>query len=73
MVSDNNSIFNNLLAGACAGAIADAVTHPLSTIKTRLQCQGALGASQVQSAKPIMYSGAISGLKLIVTQEGYVV
>lgn len=36
-----NETWKNLVAGAAAGSIADIVTHPLSTVKTRLQCQGA--------------------------------
>lgn len=31
----------NLAAGAISGVVADVVTHPLSTVKTRLQVEGA--------------------------------
>jgi hypothetical protein len=31
----------NLAAGAISGVVADVLTHPLSTVKTRLQVEGA--------------------------------
>ena len=34
-----------LLSGSVAGIVADVITHPIGTIKTRLQVQGAGGAS----------------------------
>lgn len=39
-------LVNSLIAGSLAGAIADMVTHPISTLKTRLQVQGAGAQSQ---------------------------
>jgi len=39
---------HQLIAGSISGVLADMITHPLSTIKTRLQCQGAASASAVR-------------------------
>ena len=36
---------DSLLAGSVAGIVADIVTHPIGTIKTRLQVQGASAGS----------------------------
>lgn len=51
------------IAGAIAGLVADAVTHPLSTVKTRLQVQGAGSSS-------FLYSGPLQAMSQIIKTEG---
>jgi solute carrier family 25 iron transporter 28/37 len=66
------TVMTQMLAGAVAGAIADCFTHPLSTVKTRLQCQGAMlkdGAGG--SAGGVFYKGPISGMAFIARTEGF--
>ena len=60
-------IYLQLVAGATAGAISDTITHPLSTIKTRLQCQGAASALKGST----VYSGPYSAFVSIVRTEGF--
>lgn len=57
-----NDVIINLISGAVAGAVSDSLTHPLSTIKTRLQCQGA-GAT-------VTYSNPITAFASIMRTEG---
>ena len=54
--------FWTLLAGAGAGAIAHALTHPLDTIRRRMQVSGALGATK--------YTGMVHCVKTIAATEG---
>jgi solute carrier family 25 iron transporter 28/37 len=66
------TVMTQMFAGAVAGAIADCFTHPLSTVKTRLQCQGAMlkdGAGG--SAGGVFYKGPISGMAFIARTEGF--
>ena len=60
-----DDILLQMASGAIAGATADILTHPLSTVKTRLQCQGAM-----QSGTGVHYKGPISGMINIVRIEG---
>mmetsp|Transcript_105563 Transcript_105563/g.191964 ORF Transcript_105563/g.191964 Transcript_105563/m.191964 type:complete len:290 (+) Transcript_105563:90-959(+) len=53
----------HVLVGASAGIVSDIVTHPLSTVKTRLQIQGAGGGVH-------LYRSATHALVTIVRQEG---
>lgn len=53
-------------AGAIAGVVADVATHPLSTIKTRLQVEGAQSAAAAQAKRP----NPISMLLRVGSQEG---
>lgn len=56
---------DSLLAGSVAGIVADLITHPIGTIKTRLQVQGASkGASLAQ------YSGIRGAATSILRTEG---
>ena len=55
-----------LLAGAASGLLADSVTHPLSTIKTRLQVQRAA----VRMDGGTAYRGVVHGIRAIVRAEG---
>jgi len=55
--------WNHLLAGACAGGMASAMTVPFDVLKTRLQTQAALGEDK--------YKGISDGFKKIVTEEGF--
>lgn len=57
--------FSHLISGAIAGVISDVSTHPFSTIKTRLQVQGATGG-----VSTVMYKGPLSALASIVRTEG---
>lgn len=56
-----------LAIGAVSGAIADTLTHPLSTVKTRLQCQGAVNAV---SGSSVAYKGPFSAFLGMVKSEG---
>ena len=61
MANDYNEKLKGLFAGAVSGIIADVVTHPLSTVKTRLQCQGAASAGNIVGKH---YRGFFPGLKV---------
>jgi hypothetical protein len=66
----------NLIAGATSGIVADLATHPLSTIKTRIQCQGAMKSVATESisnanATEVLYKGTLSGLRSIIKTEGF--
>ena len=58
---------DSLLAGSMAGIVADLVTHPLGTIKTRLQVQGAGSGS----AALAQYSGVGQAGARILATEGF--
>ena len=55
---------DSLLSGSLAGIVADVATHPLGTVKTRLQVQGASASSLTR------YGGVAQGLTRILTKEG---
>ena len=55
---------DSLLSGSIAGIVADVATHPLGTVKTRLQVQGASASSLTR------YGGVAQGLTRILTKEG---
>eukprot|EP00403_Amphidinium_massartii_P028169 CAMPEP_0178402914 /NCGR_PEP_ID=MMETSP0689_2-20121128/17098_1 /TAXON_ID=160604 /ORGANISM="Amphidinium massartii, Strain CS-259" /LENGTH=293 /DNA_ID=CAMNT_0020023851 /DNA_START=65 /DNA_END=946 /DNA_ORIENTATION=+ len=57
---------NQAICGCFAGVIADVATHPLSTVKTRLQVQGAGGGQHGAAA----YTGLIQGFTSVVRYEG---
>lgn len=65
---DGNSALGGLIAGALSGVIADVSTHWLSTVKTRLQCQGAAVSSA--GAVSTLYRGPISACYHIARNEG---
>ena len=62
---DAQTVGIQMISGAIAGAIADVLTHPLSTVKTRLQCQGAMPQNG-----GVRYTGPISGISYIIKAEG---
>jgi hypothetical protein len=51
----------NLAAGAISGVVADVLTHPLSTVKTRLQVEGAQATFSAASAAHGAKLAAASG------------
>ena len=55
---------DSLLSGSIAGIVADVATHPLGTVKTRLQVQGASASSLTR------YGGVAQGLARILSREG---
>ena len=55
---------DSLLSGSIAGIVADVATHPLGTVKTRLQVQGASASSLTR------YGGVAQGLTRILSREG---
>lgn len=55
---------DSLISGSIAGIVADVVTHPMGTVKTRLQVQGASSSSLTK------YSGVGQGLTRILSTEG---
>ena len=55
---------DSLLSGSIAGIFADVATHPLGTVKTRLQVQGASASSLTR------YGGVAQGLTRILSREG---
>jgi len=65
----NNVIISQLCSGAVAGVFSDVLTHPFSTIKTRLQVQGATSA--ISNGATEIYSGPISALTSICRKEGF--
>lgn len=58
-----------LIAGAISGVAADLATHPLSTVKTRLQVQGAT-KSYAGGSNTVIYRGPISAFGTILRNEG---
>jgi len=54
-------------AGASSGLVADGVTHPIDTIRTRLWVQGAKGTD---SAAAYRYGGLLNGFVTMVRKEG---
>mmetsp|Transcript_40841 Transcript_40841/g.73753 ORF Transcript_40841/g.73753 Transcript_40841/m.73753 type:complete len:318 (-) Transcript_40841:93-1046(-) len=52
--------------GCVAGIVADVATHPIATVKTRLQVQGAGGGHHGAAA----YTGLVQGFTSIVRYEG---
>lgn len=63
-----NDTLATLTAGSFSGAVADLVTHPISTVKTRLQVQGA--SASLGSSSLVSYSGPFSAFRVIVATEG---
>jgi len=57
-------------AGSISGMLADLATHPLSTIKTRLQCQGAAAASGEGAAAEVLYKSTFEGMRHMIAKEG---
>lgn len=66
---DNNStsFFHSMVAGSLSGVIADVVTHPISTLKTRLQVQG---AGQKNDASITRYTSFSHAARHVVRHEG---
>mmetsp|Transcript_11583 Transcript_11583/g.21980 ORF Transcript_11583/g.21980 Transcript_11583/m.21980 type:complete len:295 (+) Transcript_11583:59-943(+) len=60
------ALWSQVLAGSTAGIVADVVTHPLSTIKTRLQVQGSGGGAH----GAVAYRGVTHALGTILKTEG---
>jgi len=63
-----DAFVGQLIAGSVSGICADLVTHPLSTVKTRLQCQGATAGLSGQAS--VLYTGPISGMRHMIRNEG---
>eukprot|EP00931_Biecheleriopsis_adriatica_P014087 TRINITY_DN11572_c0_g1_i2.p1 TRINITY_DN11572_c0_g1~~TRINITY_DN11572_c0_g1_i2.p1 ORF type:complete len:254 (+),score=38.99 TRINITY_DN11572_c0_g1_i2:35-796(+) len=63
---DEHALKNQVIGGSLAGITADVITHPLSTIKTRIQVQGSGGGSHGATT----YGGVCSGLLQILRAEG---
>lgn len=59
---------NQIIAGSVAGIFADIITHPISTIKTRLQVQGSGGGSH----GAVVYRGVTHAMNQILKTEGLV-
>lgn len=57
-----------LLSGAAAGTLADAITYPMMTVKSRMQVQGAGGAAAPPGA--FTYRGPVNALYQICAKEG---
>jgi len=57
---------NQIIAGSAAGIFADIITHPISTIKTRLQVQGSGGGSH----GAVVYRGVTHAMNHILKTEG---
>ncbi|KAJ1457693.1 mitochondrial carrier domain-containing protein [Pelagophyceae sp. CCMP2097] len=52
------------ISGAVGGMVADLITHPIGTVKTRLQVQGASGAALTQ------YTSSVQAARYILRAEG---
>ena len=59
--------FLSLLSGSAAGVVADLLTHPISTVKTRLQVQG---ASRAGAGSLVQYRGLWHATSAIARAEG---
>eukprot|EP00958_Prasinococcus_capsulatus_P021740 scaffold2986_cov406-Prasinococcus_capsulatus_cf.AAC.10 len=66
---DRDSLWRDLLSGAGAGIIARGLTHPIDTVKARLQVQQSIVRhAAVAGVRP--YTGIASGLTRLVVEEG---
>jgi len=64
--ADVRAFSKTLIAGSLAGVVADVATHPLSTVKTRLQVQGAaMGGKEIAR-----YAGPLHALGSVASKEG---
>ncbi len=61
-------VLPTLTAGAISGALADAITHPISTVKARLQVQGAAGGAT--SSSIVKYTSTYHCLRTMIRSEG---
>ena len=59
-----------LVSGSVSGAVADAITHPISTVKTRLQVQGAASVVAGGAQQLISYRGPFHATTNIIRSEG---
>mmetsp|Transcript_104087 Transcript_104087/g.315941 ORF Transcript_104087/g.315941 Transcript_104087/m.315941 type:complete len:294 (+) Transcript_104087:84-965(+) len=59
-------VLQQVACGCAAGIVADVITHPLSTVKTRLQVQGSGGGGH----GAVAYRGVTHALATIVRSEG---
>ncbi|KAK3240216.1 hypothetical protein CYMTET_49937 [Cymbomonas tetramitiformis] len=60
-----------IAAGAISGIIARCVTHPMDTVKARMQVQGPVASTALPTALGfVKYSGAFDGFKKILRTEG---
>eukprot|EP00898_Chlorokybus_atmophyticus_P007165 jgi/Chlat1/744/Chrsp104S00023 len=61
-----HSVLKDALAGGFAGAVADGITYPMCTVKSRMQVQGAASAATAL----YRYKGPLDALAGIVAKEG---
>eukprot|EP01117_Protostelium_nocturnum_P001011 TRINITY_DN11331_c0_g1_i1.p1 TRINITY_DN11331_c0_g1~~TRINITY_DN11331_c0_g1_i1.p1 ORF type:complete len:320 (+),score=53.49 TRINITY_DN11331_c0_g1_i1:140-1099(+) len=64
--NDNLPTSSHLLAGGVAGLIADFCTHPIDTIRARLQVQGHNNNNSIRK-----YNGTFDGFRSILKHEGW--
>ena len=62
--------FATLVSGSVSGAVADAITHPISTVKTRLQVQGAASVVAGGAQQLTSYRGPFHATASIIRSEG---
>ncbi len=67
VLEDNRNKFVTFAAGALSGLVADAATHPIDTIRTRLWVQGADGSNQSRGYR---YEGLLNGFLTMIRKEG---
>lgn len=62
----------DLIGGGVGGALLAIVGHPLDTVKSRLQNQGALSArgGASSAASQVVYSGPLDAVRTMLRQEG---
>lgn len=70
IISSENNLLSNSIAGAMSGALAATLGSPLFLIKTRIQTQSRVSSIAVGTQYP--YKGAIDGLATIYKSEGFV-
>jgi hypothetical protein len=70
-----SSTLASLLAGAVSGVIADVSTHPLSTVKTRLQVEGAQTprGTRMNPIAMLLRVGSVEGASALFRGVGVVV
>ncbi|XP_024535125.1 mitochondrial substrate carrier family protein E-like [Selaginella moellendorffii] len=65
-----NVLLRQMLSAGIAGTLADGITYPMMTVKSRMMVQGSAGAGN-SGAVLYMYKGPMHAIQTIASQEGW--